>query len=384
LAFYESEQQSFTLAGHRRASHILFEAPAGTAEIESEKKRAQAELALSRIKKGENFASIAKELSDDIGSAKLGGDLGIITEGMMDTEFEKTLASLKEGEVSEVVQTLYGFQIIKLVSKEADKIQPYENVVKEVTELFKTNIAGEKFYQLAERFAELSFENPDTLAPLVDELELTIQQQTGVTQNNGEGVASYDKVRHAVFNEDVLAGNNSDVVEVDPEHLVVLRITQHTPEEVMPLAVVKNVIELSVKTDKANRLLTEKAAGFLTKVKSGVSINELASLDEATLQDVGPVTRNDKSAPAKLLREAFSMSHPSDGKSSFKLSTLENGDVAIIELSKITDGDKAEITEASRESFKKFLSRLTGEVTLAASLANLSVDTDVVFANQPE
>jgi len=78
------------------------------------------------------------------------------------------------------------------------------------------------------------------------------------------------------------------------------------------------------------------------------------------------------------------MSHPSDGKSSFKLSTLENGDVAIIELSKITDGDKTEITEASRESFKKFLSRLTGEVTLAASLANLSVDTDVVFANQSE
>lgn len=384
LAFYESEQQSFTLAGHRRASHILFEAPAGTAEIESEKKRAQAELALSRIKKGEDFASIAKELSDDIGSAKLGGDLGIITEGMMDAEFEKTLASLKEGEVSEVVQTLYGFQIIKLVSKEADKIQPYENVVNEVTELFKTNIAGEKFYQLAERFAELSFENPDTLTPLVDELELTIQQQTGVTQNNGEGVASYDKVRHAVFNEDVLAGNNSDVVEVDPEHLVVLRINQHTPEEVMPLAAVKNVIELSVKTDKANRLLTEKAADYLTKVKSGVSINELASLDEATLKDIGPVTRNDKSAPVKLLREAFSMSHPSDGKSSFKLSTLENGDVAIIELSKITDGDKAEITEASRESFKKFLSRLTGEVTLAASLANLSVDTDVVFANQPE
>jgi len=384
LAFYESEQQSFTLAGHRRASHILFEAPAGTAEVESEKKRAQAEITLSRIKQGEDFASLAKELSDDIGSAKSGGDLGIITDGMMDTEFEKTLASLKEGEVSEVIQTLYGFQIIKLVSKEADKVQSYENVKDKVSELFKTNIAGEKFYQLAERFAELSFENPDSLEPIVDELGLTIQQQAGVTQNNGEGVASYDKVRHAVFNEDVLAGNNSDVVELDPEHLVVLRIKQHTPEEVMPLAAVKSVVELSVKTDKANRLLTDKADDFLTKVKSGVSIKELASLDEATLEDVGPVTRNDKSAPAKLLREAFSMSHPIDGKSSFRLSTLENGDVAIIELSKITDGDKADITEASRESFKKFLSRLTGEVTLAASLANLSVDADVVFANQPE
>lgn len=384
LAFYESEQQSFTLAGHRRASHILFEVPAGTGEVESEKKRAQAEAALSRLKKGEDFANLAKELSEDIGSAKLGGDLGIITDGMMDAEFEKTLTSLKEGEVSEVIQTLYGFQIIKLVSKEADKVQPYENVKDKVAELFKSNIAGEKFYQLAERFAELSFENPDSLDSLVDELGLSIQQQAGVTQNNGEGIASYDKVRHVVFSEDVLAGNNSEVVEVGPEHLVVLRINLHTPEEVMPLAAVKNVVELSVKTDKAHLILTNKAADFLTQVKSGVPIKELASSDGATLEDVGPVTRNEKSAPAKLLREAFSMSHPIDGQPSFKLSTLENGDIAIIELSKITDGDKTEITDASRESFKKFLSRLTGEVSLAASLANLSVDADVVFTNQPE
>jgi peptidyl-prolyl cis-trans isomerase D len=78
------------------------------------------------------------------------------------------------------------------------------------------------------------------------------------------------------------------------------------------------------------------------------------------------------------------MSHPTADKPSFKLTTLENGDVALIELSKITDGDKADITEASRESFREFLARLTGEVTLAASLANLGVDADVVFSNKAE
>ena len=384
LAFYESESQSFTLAGHRRASHILFEAAEGTNESDAEKKRSQAESVLNRIKNGEDFATLASEFSDDIGSAKVGGDLGIITEGMMGVEFEKTLASLQEGEVSEVFQTIYGFQIIKLISKESDKVQPYKDIENKVLALFKSTIASEKFYQMAERFAELSFENPDTLAPIVDELGLSIQQQANVTENSGEGVAAFDKVRHATFNEDVLAGNNSDAIELAPEHLVALRIAQHTPEDVMPLQAVKAVVELSVKKDKAVKLLSDKAAEMLAKAKTGVPIKELASLDGISLVDVGPVTRNEQSVPAVLLRDTFSMSHPVDGKPSFKQTTLDNGDVAIIELRKIADGDETDITESSRESFKNFLSRLTGEVTLAASLANLSVETDVVFANQPE
>ncbi len=384
LAFYESEKQSFMVAGHRRASHILFEVPEGTSIDDAEIKRAQAEEALSRIKNGEEFSVIAEEVSEDIGSAKLGGDLGIITEGMMDAEFEKALATLKEGEVSEVIQTVYGFQIIKLVSKEADTIEPFEQVKEKVTELFKRDIAGEKFDQLAERFAALSFENPDSLEPLADELGLKIQQQSGITQLNGEGIASNDKVRHAVFKEDVLAGNNSEVLELNSEHFVVLRVNLHTPEEVLPLEAVKSSVELSVKKEKSQRLLKDKAAGFLTKETSGVSFNELASQDGVLLEDVGPVTRNDQSTPAKLLREAFSMPHPNEEERKYKLTTLDNGDFAVIELAKVTDGDVSEIDEESLQSFKVFLARLTGEVTLAASLANLSVDADVVFADQSE
>ena len=327
---------------------------------------------------------MAKEFSDDFGSAKAGGDIGIITEGMMGEVFEKALSSLREGDVSEVIYTNFGFQIIKLTVKEFDKVQPYEAVKDEVSELLKTNIAAEKFYQMAERFAELSFENPDSLEPIVEELGLSIEKQENVTEGNGEGVASFDKVRHATFSEDVLDGNNSDAIEVGPEHLVVLRINKHTPEDVLPLEAVKAVVELSVKKDKAVQLVGDKAAGILIKLKAGTTFKEIALLGGITLKDVGPVTRNDKSVPEKLLRDAFSMSHPIDGKPSFKQSALNNGDVAIIKLIKITDGDKNDITKTARESFRKFLARLTGEVTLATSLANLSVETDVIFAKQSE
>jgi peptidyl-prolyl cis-trans isomerase D len=384
LAFYDSERQSFTALGHRRASHILFEAADGTTEVNAEKKRKQAEDVLARINNGEDFAKMAEQFSDDIGSSNSGGDLGIITDGMMAPVFEKTLSALEAGGVSEVVQTSYGFHIIKLTELEADKIQPYAVVKDKVAKLLKTTTASETFYQLAERFAELGFENPDGLEALVEELGLSIKQQNNVTKNVAEGVAASDKVRHAVFSEDVLAGNNSDAIEVGPEHLVILRIKEHKQESVMPLADVRGAVELAVKSDKAGRFLKEKTTTLMAKINSGESINSLTEATDVTLTDVGPVTRNEKSVPDVLLRDAFSMLHPTDGKPSFKESVLSNGDAVIIELKKITDGDKTDITDASRESFKKFLARLKGEVTLAASLANLSVDADVVFANKPE
>ncbi len=384
LAFYESEQQSFSMAGHRRASHILFEVPTDSSEVEFENKRVLAEQVLTRLRAGESFAALAKDFSDDIGSAKIGGDLGIITDGMMGTEFEKTLETLNEGDVSDVIQTTYGYQIIKLTSKESDKVQPYDEVKNKVKELFSSNIAAEKFYQMAERFAELSFENPDSLDPLVDKLGLSIQHQANITTTNGDGVAAFSKVRQAIFNEEVLAGNNSDVIEVDSEYLVVLRINQYNTKEVMPLESVKNKVELAVKTDKAIDLLNKKGSGLLTQAQSGVSLKELSSQEGVTLEDIGPVTRNERLASTILLREAFSMPHPTADKPSFMLSTLENGDVALIELSKVTDGDKDDLTEASRESFKEFLARLTNEVTLAASLADLSVNTGVAFPKKSE
>lgn len=384
LAFYNSEKDTFTVVGRRRASHILFEAPSGTSESDSEAKRSEAEAVLAKIRAGEDFAALAKEHSDDIGSSKTGGDLGIISAGMMDEVFETTLDNLKEGETSDIIQTAYGFQIIKLTEMAPASIQSFAAVKDKVEALYKTNVAGEKFYQLAERFAELSFENPDSLEPLVEELDLPIKQQLNVSERTIEGIAAEAKIRQAVFSEDVLAGNNSEVIELAPEYLVVLRVNKYQPVETMSLETVRAAVELSVKTDKAGVIQRDEAEKILSLIKLGESVDGFAKSDAVELIDVGPITRNDEAVPGALLQDVFGMSHPKDGKPAYRQSVLSNGDVAIIELTKITDGDKADMTDVSRKSFEKFLAQLTGKVTLTATLANLSVEADVVFANKPE
>jgi len=384
LAFYESEKQVFTSQGRRRASHILLEAPDGTPEADAEIKRALAEKVLMRIKNGEDFAVLAKEFSDDIGSAKKGGDLGLLAVGMMGGVFEKTLLSLNEGEVSEVIHTNYGFQIIKLTEKKDDQVKAFDTVKAEVESLYKAKLASEQFFQLAERLAEIAFENPDSLSPVVDELGLEIKHQAMFNETAGEGIAASDKIRHLTFSEDVLAGNNSEALELSSEHLVVLRINEHQAEAVKSLQQVRSEVETAVKIDKAGLLIKDKAVELLAQAKLTGSIKSLSDINGVTTTDVGPISRNDESASGVLLRDVFSMSHPVNGKPAYKMSTQDNGDIAIIELSLITDGDKADISDASRDSFKRFLTQLTGEVNLAASLANLSIDADVSFAKQAE
>jgi len=384
LSFYQEELQVFTIRGRRRASHILLEAPDGSSEADIAAKEKVAKEVFSRIKKGENFAALAKEFSDDLGSGKKGGDLGLLTEGVMGGLFEKTLMSLNEGDVSDIIHTNYGFQIIKLTEKKADEVKSFDSVKDEVKSLYTNKIASEKFFQLAERLAELSFENPDSLAPIVDELALAVKHQATFTEAAGEGVAASDSIRHMTFSEDVRAGNNSEVIELESEHLIVLRINEYQAASVKPLEEVRSVVEKSVKMNKAARLIQDEAVKLLDKVKIAQSIDELSKVKGVALTALEPVSRHGKSAPAELLRATFSMAHPVNNKKVYKLSTLNNGDVAIIELSKIVDGDASNITEELRGSFKRFLTQLNGEVTLAASLANLSVGADVKFIKKED
>ncbi|PCH85769.1 MAG: peptidylprolyl isomerase [Piscirickettsiaceae bacterium] len=382
-AFYEGEKESFTVEGRRRASHILFEAPDGTMEKESEAKRKLAEDVLLQIQQGGDFIALAKEYSDDIGSAKKGGDLGIINKGMMDDMFEDALSQLTVNQVSEVTRTPYGFHIIKLTELEETKVQSYGDAKEKVLLSFKQQVAGEKFYQLSERLAELSFENPESLDVLVDELGLVIKHLDLFAQDSGVGVAANDKVRHAAFTEDFLVGNNSEVVELEPEHLLVLHLSEHKPASTKSFDDVKAAVELSVRQHKAGVELKAKADALLQDTVSSKVLKVVAEKNDIPLTVAGPITRNDKTVPQTLIRDVFSMSHPVDNQASFRTSTIENGDIIIVSLNKITDGKKMDIDDKSRDSFKKFLARLKGEVTLAAALANLSVGADVVFANKP-
>ncbi len=384
IAFYDTEKASFTSPARRRVSHIEIELEEADGVDGLTRSKTLADNVLQRLKTGEDFAVLAKEFSTDLGSAKTGGDLGIIAPSMMGADFEQALAGLKQGEVSELIKTEAGYQIVKLTDVQAANIEPFETVKAQVEALYKETIANEQFYQLSERLAELSFENPDTLAPLVDELDLTVVSLDPMTLQQGTGIASSAKVREAVFNPDVIAGNNSDVIELSPERLVVLRIVNYTPEQLSPLEAVFDDIEQTLKVDQTKALLDGKAKNLVASLAKGASMKSLVEDEKVRLVDVGPVTRSDPNTALEILKTGFTMERPLEMNSTFKQSSMNNGDVVIIELINVVDADPVDLSSEDRQRFSNVLKRLNGESSISSTLANLRGRINTRFNNRAE
>lgn len=378
-AFYDSELQRFTTAGKRRVSHILFEAPEDASDEERQAKHSLAQHTLTRLDKGEEFTQLAKELSEDTGSAEQGGDLGIISEGMMPGVFEETVFALQQGQISDVIETEFGYHIIKLTELSEKQVRPFEDVKAEVEATYRRQLADEQFYQMAERLGQLTYENPSVLDPAASELGLTIQHSEAFDRTGGQGMAEDERVREAAFTDDVLAGNNSDLIELDTGHAVVLRVTDHQPAKVQELEAVRGAVEFSLRRDKAREALNSKAEELIEQLKTGVDMASLADQNGADFSSPAAFRRNDTDVPVEIINQAFVMPRPLDDAPSLQIVERNNGDVSIIKLKRVQPGDPAKMTENDRQSLIEFLENSRAQSSMAAVLAELSKQYEVSF-----
>jgi peptidyl-prolyl cis-trans isomerase C len=135
-AYYKDHQDAFKTPESIRVRHILIKAAAPTASEEEKKAvKAKAEGVLERLKKGEDFAKVASEVSDDPGTKDKGGDLDFFPKGTMIPAFEEAAFALKTGELSGVVETEYGYHIIKMEEKKEAVLEPYDKIKDKVKEM---------------------------------------------------------------------------------------------------------------------------------------------------------------------------------------------------------------------------------------------------------
>ena len=219
---YQERAADFTTPEERRARHILIQvaSDASPAVVDAAKKKAEGLLA--RIRKGESFAELAKQFSEDPGSAKEGGDLGFFGRGVMDKAFEQAAYSLKVGEVSEPVRSTFGIHLIKLEAVRGGERKPFEQVRAELESDLKHQQAEDRYFAEAETLSNMAFEHADNLTAAAQALRLPIQSSPLFTRNGGVGIAANPKVRDAAFSDDMLlGGKNSEAIELDQDHVVV-------------------------------------------------------------------------------------------------------------------------------------------------------------------
>ena len=335
-ARYQENIKTYTSLEVREASHILIKVdnnadPApGLAEIEALR---------HRIQNGESFADLAREHSQDTASAAAGGSLGEVERGVMVEAFEDALFNLQEGQLSEPVKSAFGWHLILLHSIVGGVTQEFADVRLQLEDEIKTEMAESQIYDLVETLSNIAYEQPDSLAPAADQLELPIETTSWFGRGAGTGIAAETKIREIAFSEEVLSQRlNSQAIELGPDRVVFIRLNQHHKPEQRPLDEVRDQIELELISMKLREQSEQMGNAALVELNEGKSLDELASEWGLSVTDYGFVERNKIGVDAEIIGAAFAMPKPEQGPV-FEGLTLAGGDYVIIELTAVISND---------------------------------------------
>jgi peptidyl-prolyl cis-trans isomerase D len=243
-AYYEQNQASHASKEERRARHILLTVAADAPAADKAKVRQQADALLAQLRQSPNkFAELAKQHSQDPGSATQGGDLGFFARGAMVKPFEDAVFGLKQDQISDVVESEFGLHIIQLTEVRQPATQPFEQVRATLEQDLKRQQAQRQYAEAAETFSNLVYEQADSLQPVADKLGLTVHTATGVlrsgpTAADAPAVLRTPKLLEAVFAADALRApyRNTEAVEAGTNQLVAARVLKHNPAHTRPLA----------------------------------------------------------------------------------------------------------------------------------------------------
>jgi len=279
--WYQNHPEGYRQKEERRASHILVRAATDAPEAEIKAVRSKAEEILAQVKKNPNptgFAKLAKQYSQDPGSAEKGGDLGYFGRGMMVKPFDDAIFSLKkENQVSDLVRSDFGFHVIMLTGIKPEKVKPLEQVRAEITAELKHQAAAKKYAEIAEAFTNIVYEQADSLKPAVEKFKMTVQQTPWIVKGGkAAGVFDNPKLLSALFSDDVIKNKrNTEAIEVAPNTLIAARLLDHKPSALLPLESVKADIEKRLVREEASKIAQKEGEDRLSKLGKGENV-ELA------------------------------------------------------------------------------------------------------------
>ncbi|HCX32157.1 MAG TPA: peptidylprolyl isomerase [Rhodocyclaceae bacterium] len=374
-AWYDGQKDRYTQPEQRRASHILIAAAKDAPAAEIEKARAAAEEILKQVRaRPDAFASLARSRSQDQGSAASGGDLGFFARGAMVKPFEDAVFSLKEGETSGLVQSDFGFHIIRLTGIQGGGGKKFEEVREDILRELRQQAAGRQMAQLAENFSNIVYEQADSLKPAAEKFKLEIRQSDWVVRGAppAAGELANPRLVESLFSEDSITNRrNTEAVEVAPNTLVSARVLEHRPAGLRPFESVRAELERRYVQEEAAKLATNEGAAALARLAKGENV----ALDWQPARAVQRLP--DASISQEGVRAVFRVA--AKRMPAYAGGALPGGGYAIYKVLAARPGEAPE--PAKVEALRKNIARATAEADVAAYLATLR-DRYTVEINQ--
>ena len=290
--FYKSNEKRFTEQEARRSSHILI-----LGDKDKAAAKAKAEAILADIRKNPaDFAKIAKAKSEDPGSAEKGGDLGFLEKGVFVKPVEEAILKLKQGEISGLVESDYGYHIITVTELKPTHVKTLDEVKGEIAAEIKKQKATKLYSDMSGEFADIVYTQYESLKPAVDKLKLKIETVEGIGRQPNPilGTAPFNNAKFlsALFTDDVLKNKrNTEAVEVAPQTLVAGRIVEFKPASKKPLAEVEAAIKQRVTVEeavKAAKKAGEEKLAAAKKTGDATGFGEAKTISRAKSEGINP------------------------------------------------------------------------------------------------
>lgn len=364
---YEEQRARYVTEEQRLASHILLAVDPSVDESGWDAARKRAEALKAEIEGGADFASVAREHSDDSGSAEEGGDLDWIERGVFGEEFDEGLFAATQGEVAGPIRTIDGYHLVLVRDIREGGSVPFEDVR---DELEAEVLSGERerlFSDRAGRLMDVVYRDGTSLAPAAEELGLEIQRTGHFGRGGGEGIAAHPEVLRTAFASQMLAGNDvSGAIEIAPDHVVVIQVAEHRPSEPRPLAEVREDVEQTIRAERAAAAAQEAADALLAAARDGATLEELAGQAGSEAQRREGVARSGAGVDRAIVETVFSMPRPIDGERSLMLARMGQRNFALVELHGVSDGDAGMVDPAERAQLRAQLGRARADIEARA------------------
>jgi peptidyl-prolyl cis-trans isomerase D len=339
LKTYYDEQkvktpERFTEAEQRRVSHILLPVanPTDDAAVKT-----KAEGILKRAQGGEDFSKLAKEFSQDPGSAQQGGDLGWSERKVWVAPFADAAYSMKVGEIRGPVKTQFGYHILKLEGIRPPTVKTFEQSKPDLETEYRRNEAEKLFNNAQDQLADAALQNATDIDVVAHKAGLAVLEVPAFSRTDGGGaLGKVPAVMEAAFSQDVLDGRLSPIVEVEKGRGVVLRATDHKLPQQKPLDAVRTELVAAWKKQRGTELAAAAAADAVKRLTAGESWDAVTKGAGVTVLPAKFIARSDQEVPLEIRTTAFGESKPA-GKPIYSDTRLVNGDAAVIALSAVRE-----------------------------------------------
>jgi peptidyl-prolyl cis-trans isomerase D len=343
--YYEQNMARLANLEERRVSHILINADKAAPAAERDKARAKAQELLATLQQSpDKFAELARKNSQDPGSAAKGGDLDFFARGAMVKPFEDAAYALKKGETSGVVETEFGFHIIRLTDIKQPKQKSFEEMRPSLEADVRRQLAQRKFAEAAEQFTNMVYEQSDSLKPVAERLKLDVQQASGLTRDAAATAASVlknPKLLAAIFSADsVEKKRNTEAIELAPNQLAAARVTQYSPARTLPLEEVKTRVQAQVVAQMAAERARAEGSAKLAEWKAGP--------DAAKLPAAVVLSREQKQQQPSAVVEA-ALRAGTQSLPAWVGVDLGDSGYAVVKVEKVVPRDEAAAQNRTRE-----------------------------------